>query len=167
MIILLLTLFLALRAGPQYCKFEDLKDHDDPHEEMIKMRLASGLVSADQQLKLLEYLRINGKARVREITCYLQYLEQSDKFTQPSSSATEEVHFNKRASPKAVASQSTKAWHAAVLTVASLGIKTSKTAQPEAASANYVDEWIISQRCAELAREMSTTILQLFIMFKR
>ena len=41
---------VALRAGAQHCKFNELKAHDDPHEEMIKMRLVSGLAPADQQL---------------------------------------------------------------------------------------------------------------------
>ena len=39
---------VALRAGAHHCKFEDLKDHDDPREEMIKMRLASGLALTDR-----------------------------------------------------------------------------------------------------------------------
>ncbi len=70
-----MNFLLALRAAARHCKFEELKDHADPHEEMIKLKLISGL-------KLLEYLQNKPAASVPDIANFIQNLEQTQKFVE-------------------------------------------------------------------------------------
>jgi hypothetical protein len=75
---------VSLRVAARHCKFHELKTCDDPMEELIKMRLVSGLHSFNMKIKLLEYVRDKPAASVREILGFIQNLEQSIQFAEPS-----------------------------------------------------------------------------------
>ena len=55
---------VSLQTAARYCKFEELKQCEDPIEEMIKMQFISGLYSAEKKLKLLEYLQTKTVASI-------------------------------------------------------------------------------------------------------
>jgi hypothetical protein len=71
---------VALRVAARHCKFGELKTVSDPTEELIKMRLISGLQSPDIKVKLLEYMQGKPNATIREMVCFVQNFEQSKKF---------------------------------------------------------------------------------------
>jgi len=69
-----------LIVAAKYCKFIDHKESFDPNEEKISMRLISGLSSSEKKLKLLDHLQSKPAATVREITCFVQSLDQNKQF---------------------------------------------------------------------------------------
>ena len=86
---------VSLRAAARHCQFEDLKKNNgDIVEEMIKMRLVSGLLSNEHKFKLLEYLQNNSTASVRDMTCFLQNVEQSKKFVESVVKIEEQIETN-------------------------------------------------------------------------
>ena len=83
-----------LRVAAKYCKFSELKESVDPNEEMIRMRLVSGLSDSEKKLKLLDYLQSKPAATVRQIMCFLQNLEQTKKFADAEGSAVNCINYS-------------------------------------------------------------------------
>ena len=82
------------------CKFEQLKNVDDPVEEIIKLKLISGLVNSELKRKILEKVQIAGDLTSQQVVDFCLQCDQYEDFVNKKeikevSEAAEEVNFSK------------------------------------------------------------------------
>jgi hypothetical protein len=89
-----------LRKAVQFCNFDDLKNSNDPTEEMILVALIAGLENFDQKEKVLNMFQTNNTLSVVQVIEQIQQMEQVKSFVKndthtsiESSVSNVEVHF--------------------------------------------------------------------------
>ena len=58
---------LRLKAAAKHCQFSDLRNSDDPEQDLIKMKFVAGLSDKPLKLKILEYLSLKKEATVEDL----------------------------------------------------------------------------------------------------
>ena len=92
-------LLARLRKEARYCDFEKLKTAANPEEELVKIKLISGLRDPEAKLRLLDGFKAKPATSVTEMTKNLQFRSQAMAFAFSSSgnksfTVKEEVGFN-------------------------------------------------------------------------
>ena len=82
-----------LREATRHCEFGKLKTNADRKTYMIKVRFIAGLWSAEQKMRLLEFLQNNENATLDGLLTCIQQREQSLRFAKLEPTIKEEVAF--------------------------------------------------------------------------